>query len=262
MLKGVFFKFVTPPLNILPIRTYIDESADVESVFLIKLFLKSLGLHSKNASDFRNQYRFNTQLKLLPLSDLCVLVGVNLRTTLPLLNSKIRQISLKNNLPVFCIGHYANFSFFVKHVSTSAVSLLSILEGSHWLNFKLNIKSSAKPTIFVDSGRFLDIKALLKYTNLESGVWSGLNVFSCNPSFYVLSELNLLPQNIHYARKVDRFNGIDYFFNYNGDRGKVVVNNAAFKIYQGHHGDNGAFASNLVLPSTSFIEKNAHYVNM
>jgi hypothetical protein len=63
--------------------------------------------------------------------DIFLLVDVNLRIQLPVLNSKIRQVSLKNNLVVYLIGYYSNFNYYVKHVSTSSLALLNILEGSH-----------------------------------------------------------------------------------------------------------------------------------
>jgi NADH-quinone oxidoreductase subunit G len=34
-----------------------------------------------------------------------------------------------------------------------------------------------------------------------------------------------------------------------------------FTIYQGHHGDISASLANLILPSTSFIEKSSFYLN-
>ena len=35
----------------------------------------------------------------------------------------------------------------------------------------------------------------------------------------------------------------------------------AFVIYQGHHGDNGAHAADVILPGAAYTEKNATYVN-
>jgi NADH dehydrogenase/NADH:ubiquinone oxidoreductase subunit G len=34
-----------------------------------------------------------------------------------------------------------------------------------------------------------------------------------------------------------------------------------FVVYQGHHGDLGAKQSNLVMPTTSYVEKKGTYVN-
>jgi NADH-quinone oxidoreductase subunit G len=41
-----------------------------------------------------------------------------------------------------------------------------------------------------------------------------------------------------------------------------VGNFNTFKIYQGHHGDIGSSISNLILPTTAFIEKNSTYSNI
>lgn len=262
LLKKVFFNMITQSSShVLPLKAYIGEIADVESAFLIRKLLKSFGIYSHNDSfDFRSQYRFNTELKSFQLADICLLVGVNLRVTFPLLNSKIRQINVKNNLPVFCIGPYSNFNYFVKHLSISTSSILSILEGSHWLNFKLNSKSSFNPLVFIDSVLPVNRQILSKYTNLDSANWCGLNIFSLNnTSFYVLNEIGALDlkSNIDFNWPF----GIDYFFNYNSFN-KFTNFDSNFKIYQGHHGDLGASLSNLILPSTSFIEKNTHYVNI
>lgn len=36
---------------------------------------------------------------------------------------------------------------------------------------------------------------------------------------------------------------------------------SSFIIYQGHHGDIGAKQADVILPSTTYVEKNATYVN-
>ena len=41
----------------------------------------------------------------------------------------------------------------------------------------------------------------------------------------------------------------------------VPRDSSNFVIYQGHHGDEGAKSANVILPSTSYVEKNATYVN-
>jgi NADH dehydrogenase/NADH:ubiquinone oxidoreductase subunit G len=51
---------------------------------------------------------------------------------------------------------------------------------------------------------------------------------------------------------------VEWLYNYD------VANTSenSFKIYQGHHGDIGASISDVVLPSTSFIEKTSFYSNI
>jgi len=53
---------------------------------------------------------------------------------------------------------------------------------------------------------------------------------------------------------------INYLVNYD-DKNKSLTSNKNFTIYQGHHGDISAINSNLIFPSTSFIEKNSLYLN-
>lgn len=50
---------------------------------------------------------------------------------------------------------------------------------------------------------------------------------------------------------------IDFILNF--DRNLIYSN--GFKVYQGHHGDLNAPASNAILPATSFVEKNSFYAN-
>lgn len=86
---------------------------------------------SKNFNDFSFNYTFNTPLAELVKSDFCLLVDVNLRLQLPLINSRLRSLVVKNMLPVFILGYYSNFTYFVKHVTSSNSTVLSVIEGSH-----------------------------------------------------------------------------------------------------------------------------------
>jgi NADH dehydrogenase (ubiquinone) Fe-S protein 1 len=99
---------------------------------------------------------------------------------------------------------------------------------------------------------------LLKNTNLFSANWAGLNIVPLSTSEFSFSELALG------ANAVDSSNnlhGIDFFFNF--DKIKTFYKNSnSFKVYQGHHGDINASISNLILPTTAFIEKNSTYSNV
>jgi hypothetical protein len=89
---------------------------------------------SKNRAvgfDFTKYYSFTTPLSNLSESDICLLVDVNLRVSLPLLNSRLRQLSAKRMLPIFVLGFYSNYTYFVKHITNSQFSVLGVLEGSH-----------------------------------------------------------------------------------------------------------------------------------
>jgi len=40
-----------------------------------------------------------------------------------------------------------------------------------------------------------------------------------------------------------------------------VINNNNIIIYQGHHADNGSFLANIILPSSTYIENEGHYIS-
>ena len=55
---------------------------------------------------------------------------------------------------------------------------------------------------------------------------------------------------------------LDLLYLLNSDELDFKNINAKFIIYQGHHGDNGAHAANLILPGLAFSEKESTYVNI
>jgi hypothetical protein len=119
--------------------------------------------------------------------------------------------------------------------------------------------------VFVSStSQFLNksfIFYLLNHTNLFNTYWSGLNVVPTSTSFFSFSEL-ALSSTTNYFRNSNILNsGVDFFFNFD-ELGANYTNSNSLKVYQGHHGDINAFNSHLILPTTSFIEKNSTYSNV
>jgi NADH dehydrogenase/NADH:ubiquinone oxidoreductase subunit G len=164
-LKKVFSNF-TGSNNIssfIPLRGYMGDYLDLETVYLFKKFLLLNGSNfflpntqNSLSNDLTSFYSFNTPLIKLNESDFCMLVDLNLRVELPLVNSKIKQLVSKKMLPVFVIGFYSNFNYFVKHISSSSKTLLQVLEGSHWLSTKVSKKFSSKPILLIgDSSSLL-----------------------------------------------------------------------------------------------------------
>jgi NADH-quinone oxidoreductase subunit G len=79
---------------------------------------------------------------------------------------------------------------------------------------------------------------------------------SNDSSYFTLREFNL--SSIH----AQNSNFLNFSINFILNFDKVaLIKSSAFQIYQGHHGDVNAVNSNLILPSTSFIEKNTFYSN-
>ncbi len=163
--------------SFIPLRGYVGDYLDLETIYTFKKFLSLNGsnffIPTTTQNDFTAFYSFNTPLARLNEADVCVLIDVNLRIELPIVNSRIRQLVSKKMLPVFILGFYSNFNYFVKHISNSSRTLLNVLEGSHWLSTKISKKFSAKPVFL-----FGDFSPVLK-SHLFLPLFNFTNIF-CN----------------------------------------------------------------------------------
>lgn len=134
--KTLFFNFLkSSKASLVPLRGFVGDYIDLETTYIFKKFLLLNGSNffsrPYSNNDFSPFYSFNTPLNNLIEADLCVLLDINLRVELPIVNSKIKQLVSKKMLPVFVLGFYSNFNYFVKHISSSSRVLLQVLEGSH-----------------------------------------------------------------------------------------------------------------------------------
>ena len=254
--------------SFVPLRGFVGDYVDLETLYVFKKFLSLNGsvlpLSTIRNFDFPSSYAFNLPLTSLHKSDLCLLVGVNLRIDLPLLNSRIKALVAKNLLPVFILGFYSNFNYFVKHISSSQTTFLAILEGSHWLSSKLSKGSSKYPLVIASSASFFSVSSvmpvLLRYTNLFSKNWIGLNFIPEFSSFVPASELGLVSKHGQNSNLLNF--SFDILLNFDGSLPVKDPSASFFRVYQGHHGDVNSQNCELILPSTSFIEKNSFFSNL
>ena len=139
-IKRFLYRFIASnsKSSLIPLQGYIGDHLDLETIYLFKRFFLLNGsnfflLNTKNSihNDFTQFYSFNTSINRLNESDFCMLFDINLRIELPIVNSKIKQLVSKKMLPVFVMGFYSNFNYFVKHVSNSSKIFLQVLEGTH-----------------------------------------------------------------------------------------------------------------------------------
>ena len=257
-LKNFFIKTLSVTKNSVPIHGYLNAFSDMETVYVVKNFLSltGSGFFRKSESFDQSFLNFsNTHIKQIQLADICLIVGENLRLKLPLLNAKIRSSAVKSNLPVYYIGHFSNYNYHIKQISTNLNTLISIMEGSHWLSVKISKQFSSKPLFIFTSSINLStyFNHLKKFTNVLNSDWNGINLIQPiqNTSEFGTTISNNQNTFLH------KF-CIDIIFNYD----KQLFNENSFKIYVGHHGDANAAKSNVVLPSASFIEKSTHYINI
>lgn len=249
------------------LKAYVGEFLDLETLYLIRKFSYLNGSNYFIGSTSTNidssiMYSLNVNMNDLEKADFCLLVDLNLRIQSPILNSKIRHLVIKSSLPVYLIGYHSNFSYYAKHISNSSSTLLNMLEGSHWLSAKISKSFSLYPLILVGEGIAKSniispiFSTLPLHTNLIRAGWNGFGVIPSNSSFFSIQEIGF--SNNHTQNSFLANRPIEWLYNYDSTLNTIP----SLKVYQGHHGDISATLSNVVLPSTSFIEKNSLYGNI
>jgi len=266
--KSYFNIFYSFPSNIF---FFIGELIDIESCILMKDFTSSLGFSNlfvntknyENLLDFRFNFLLNMNLSELEKTDFCCLINLNPRLELPLLNLRLRKSFLYNNLFLLSIGYITNLTYSFFQLSNSSLYLLKFFEGRLFVTNKIIF--SMTPLILIGEN-FLKIFKninffwkLNKFIGLIKSNWFGLNFINKNAGLINMSEIGF-NFNVNFEllkRKIEHA----FVYSLGNDINILSLNNNIF-IYQGHNGDNSVFYADLILPSASFMEKNATFLNL
>ncbi len=256
----------------------VGNTLDCESVFSFKLFLDKLNFKNyecrQDQSFFipskRFSYLFNSKISGIDESDLCILIGTDLRKEAPLINARLRQ-RIKYSDEKFQI-----FNFGEKTSSLDSFNIGNDFHSLHnlkKLKYKNLLKKSKKPIFIIGQGPLITDDAenlfyfLLDIYNESSGIsnWSGFNVLqnysgrvgALDLNFYNKNNLNKNFVNNIYNGKYDVLyllcaDELDF------DK----IPQKTFVIYQGHHGDRAVKRADLIIPTSCFTEKEGIYVNM
>lgn len=166
------------------------------SIEVLNLLLVLSQTHSfiklKRAENFKlnNDLESNFQVESatssakLISSSLCLLVGTNTRYENSHLNLKLRQRYYKGNFKVITIGSLFDFTFSTSVLGSSMNNLKVILEGNN--TFCQDLKKAKNPILIHnteifkrnDAKNLINIIKTLKFTNLITKTWNGLNTLN------------------------------------------------------------------------------------
>nr|YP_010117859.1 NADH dehydrogenase subunit 11 [Phytophthora castaneae]QPN53831.1 NADH dehydrogenase subunit 11 [Phytophthora castaneae] len=251
------------------IKSIIGDLTDLESLFLLKKNLNKLGisniiyerfLNNQNVkinSDLTSNFLFNNTLKSIEESDLCLIIGSDIRKEGSILNIHLINRLKKGNFKVAYIGNKTDFTYSIKHLGLTFLTLIDIIVGKH--AFCKDLKKAKKPLIIIGenilnqkNGFFL----LSKLKNL-SFLNKNINFFNSQTSLINFFEITFSKSQQNLSNNSKLY----YLFNTNlQDKLKISKDN--FIIYQGHHFTKDAQNSNLILPGLTFLEKNGMYINL
>lgn len=252
----------------------VGRHCDIESICAFRDLLHSLGcenietstLAPKLNANLRSEYLFNSRISGIEDSDYILFVGCNPRTEAPVLNARIRQCVDDHGLEVGMIGYPSELQYNYDHIGMSPNTLSDIVSGQHPIADKL--RSAKLPMIIVSShvlsredgqAVFNNLKQLAEDTNVinKELSWNGLNVLHNEASKVGAMDLGIQQYQGKDAIKNAK---LVYLLAADDFREEDIPENA-FVIYQGQTGDKGAHFADIVLPGSSYLEKQGTYVN-
>lgn len=253
------------------------DLTDSETMVSLSDFFKELGSNfltfQENLPiniDFRSNYLLNLPINILEKSDLCVLVGVNLRLELPLLNLRIRKAFLQNNALVISFGFITNLTYQYFQQGGNLVSFFNFLNGRSYAskclldaNFPIIFVGSSFLKNFSNMLSFEVFRSLLKYSNIYTSTgWVGISLVDSRIALNSCRDLGLESSSIF-----DNLNNSKGSFVYLCGVERVLnfyscANFFHFVIFQGHSGSLNVAQADVVLPGSTFVEKESMYTTL
>jgi NADH-quinone oxidoreductase subunit G len=252
---------------------------DCESIFSFKLFLEEI-----NAKDFdcrqdssffipkkRFSYLFNSKISGIDDSDLCVLIGSDIRKEAPIVGARLRRRFMESEkaYPIIRVGHKYHVSFKTTEIGESFSSLIN-LESRKYIDL---FKKSKKPLFIIGQGPLCssDSENIFNFTlDLYNRVnkddkWNGFNVLQTFSGRVGALDLEFFNKNNIKKDLAERIYKGKYELLYLFGSDELDFNKIpkkTFVIYHGHHGDKAVSRADLIIPSSCFTEKEGIYVNI
>ncbi len=203
---------------------------------------------------------FNTTIAGIENADVILLVGSDLRREAPLVNTRIQKAVRKKGAKVFAIGPETDLTYKVEWLGDDLGALAKAPKVLADV-----LKTAERPAIIVGGGalRYEGVHgaalAFAKKYKLVKDGWNGFNV-------------------LHFAAA--RMGGLMLGYAFDGgikalaakkpklafflgaDEVDYSLFAKTFKVYVGHHGDNGAANADVVLPGAAYSEKSGTWVNL
>lgn len=278
--------------------TIVFENLSIEILSLLLIISKNYSFlkirraeNVKLKNDLETNFQLNpsTNKTMLKSSTLCLLLATNPRYEGYYLNLTLRQRVLKGNFKCFTIGSLINLTFPVSFLGSNLNIIKTITEGN---NLTCQDLKNAKNPILVsntelykrnDSKNITEILKILKYSNVFSKTWNGLNILSPSLSetgtnmlssfqplslkdltnFSSLYLLNVDMQNIANIKKTVQLKLLEFGLNNQVEiKDKNLIVDVNHRINNNSQFYNDArFNNYLCLPHSMFYENDETFIN-
>jgi len=251
------------------VAAYAGDLCDVESMLALKDLMTANGVHNLECRvdgtnyDVRERagYIFNSGIAAIEQADAIMLIGTNPRHDATLVNARIRK-TLNDNpkAHVGVVGEAVDLTYEYHHAGTTLKALQDMIAA-----YKGKV-SAQRPMLIVGASAFKGkdghaVQALVRQAAEDFGCikedWIGFNVLHTAASRVGAIEIGFLPSKPFNTADMD----IAYLLGVDNEETLSEINDKAFVIYQGHHGDAGAKRADVILPGAAYTEKSGLYMN-
>ena len=276
------------------------DMVDAESMFALKSLMTALGSPNidcrqdgtKLQAGARAGYIFNTTIAGIERADALLIVGSNPRWEAALVNARIRKTWLRKPIKIGVVGERLDLTYDYDYLGAGPQTLSEIASGEH--AFAQVLKDAKAPMLIVGQGALsradgeavlATCRAIAEQTGMvydesrtetpgEDGAeptvtvtpaWNGFNVLHTAAARVAGLDLGFVPgeggKDVEAILKAAKSGGVKFLYLLAADEIEAKAFPNCFVVYQGHHGDIGAQAADVVLPGAAYTEKDGLYVN-
>ena len=212
-------------------------------------------------------YIFNTTIAGIEEADACLMIGTNPRLEAPVLNSRLRKRWIASGLKVGAIGVQTDLTYPAEFLGAGPQTLKEIASGSH--PFRKILDEAEKPMLIIGQGALARddgatvlamARDIADKTGMIADGWNGFNMLHTAAARVGGLDLGFVPDDVGKSVS-DILGGAEIVYLLGADEIDMSAVSNAFVIYQGHHGDAGAHAADVILPGAAYTEKSGTYVN-
>ncbi len=253
----------------------IGDLANAEAMKALKDLMAGLGVASIDCRQDgaplgeqgeRGAYLFNSGFAAVEDADAILLIGTNPRHEAPVLNARVRKAWLASmTLKIGLVGEAADLTYDYAHLGAGPGDLPKAFE---------MLDGAERPMVIVGMGALArpDGRAVLRAVGLLAASkhvvregWNGFNILHDAAARVAGLDLGLTPgeggRDFAGILNGAQDREIDVVFNLGADEFDATRLGGAFVIYQGHHGDAGAKAADIILPGAAYTEQNGIFAN-
>lgn len=237
----------------------IGDLAPVEAAFALKQLVEGLGGSVECRTDGtklpagnRSAYVGTATIEDIDAAEMILLIGTNPRVEAPVLNARIRR-AWAAGAEVGLIGEAVDLTYDYAHMGTDRDTMVDVATKG------VTDETKAKNTVVIVG------QGALREADGEAVLSQAMKIAEASDSKLMIlhtaaARVGAMDAGCTTEGGLEKaIEGAEVIYNLGAD--EVEIDDGAFVIYQGSHGDRGAHRADIVLPGAAYTEENGLFVN-